>query len=458
MTRNIRLKRDEQVYTKVIARLLHAGASENLQGVIAKLHPSDLAAALVHLPLPERRQLLPHILRGRKLGATLLEMHEDVRGELIRSMENNLLARMVVNLPSDDASELMNSLPRDRAETIIGSIVDPFNRRRLRQILSYTPDVAGSMMQTEFLALPEKQTVAEAVSLIRRSYRDVPIFYLYTLDDEARLSGVVSFRQLLLADGEIALAQIARRDVAKVSVDDEQAEVAQLVYRYDLLAVPVVDSKNRMVGIITVDDVMDVMEDEVSEDIYKLAGSDVGEMMYGDRIIKISRVRLPWLLVSVSTGLITAMIIGLFDKTLETVIALASFIPVITGMSGNIGTQSSAITVRGLAVGRLISSNLLSIVWREMRVGLILGTACGSLVGAISGIWFGKPALGLVIGFSMLSGITFAGTTGALMPMIFSRLNIDPAVASGPLVTTLNDCVSTVIYLSVATGMLNYLL
>lgn len=458
MTRKIRLKRDEQVYMKIIIRLLHAGAYENLQRVIAKLHPSDLAAALVQLPSSDRRLLLPHILRGRKLGPTLLEMHEDIRTELVRSMDDDLLARMITNLPSDDASELMNSLIRDRAESIIASVADPFNRRRLRQILSYTPDVAGSMMQTEFLALPEKETVSEAISLIRRSYRDLPIFYLYTLDEENRLSGVVSFRQLLLTDGDKQLSLITRRDVAKVSVEDEQSEVARLVYRYDLLAVPVVDSKNHMVGIITVDDVMDVMEDEVSEDIYKLAGSDMEEMMYGDRIFRISRIRLPWLLVSVGTGLLTAMIIGLFEQTLEAVIVLTAFIPVIAGMAGNIGTQSSAITVRGLAIGRLLPTNLISVVWREMRVGIMLGIACGVLVGGISGFWLGKPAIGIVVGLSMISGIAFAGTTGALMPMIFSRLNIDPAVASGPLVTTLNDCVSTIIYLSVATGMLDYLL
>jgi len=200
------------------------------------------------------------------------------------------------------------------------------------------------------------------------------------------------------------------------------------------------------------------MEDEVSEDIYKLAGSDVEEMMYGDRIFRISRIRLPWLLVSVGTGLLTAVIIGLFEETLEAVIALTAFIPVIAGMAGNIGTQSSAITVRGLAVGRLIPTALFAVVWRELRVGVILGLFCGALVGTISGIWFGHPALGFVVGLSMISGIAFAATTGALMPMLFTRIDIDPAVASGPLVTTLNDCISTIIYLSVATAMLGYLL
>ncbi|MBN1295478.1 magnesium transporter [bacterium] len=457
MSRTVRQKRDAQVYQKIISRLLHAGAAETLQGVVAKLHPTDLAEALTFLTGAERRLLLPHIMKGRKLGWTLLEMHEDLRADLLQSMEDNFIARLVVDLPSDDASEIMNSLPGERIEMVLAAITDPFARRKMRHMLSYTPDMAGSMMQTEFLALPEKLTVNEAIAVIRRRYRDVPIFYLYTLDDEERLSGVVSFRQLLLAEEGQLLDRIAKHDVVKAHVDEEQAVVAQMVYRYDLLAIPVVDSKNRMVGIITVDDVMDVMEDEVSADIYKLAGSDAEEMVYGDRIIKISRIRFPWLLVSVGTGLLTAVIIGLFEKTLEAAIVLTAFIPVIAGMAGNIGTQSSAITVRGLAIGRLLPSNLRHIVWRELRVGSLLGVACGLLVGGIGSVWFSRPALGLVVGASMICGISFAATTGAFMPMVFARLNIDPAVASGPLVTTLNDCVSTIIYLSIASSLLQYI-
>lgn len=457
MARTLRQPMDSQVYNKIVSRLLHAGAWDNLQRVITKLHPSDLAEVLQSLSSANRNVLLPRLLKSHKLGATLLEMHEDLRVEVVSAMDETLLAQLIVDMHSDDASEFMQSISSDRLETIVQKIPDQYARRKIRQVLSYSPDTAGSMMQTEFLALPETQTVSEAVSMIRGKYRDLPIFYLYTLDDESRLSGVISFRQLLLSDDHQTLTEITRRDVAKVFESEDQESVARLVNRYDLLAVPVVNSKNRMVGIITVDDVMDVMEDEVSEDIYKLAGSDVEEMMYGDRIVKISRVRLPWLMISVTTGLLTAGIIGLFEHTLQAVIVLTSFIPVIAGMAGNIGTQSSAITVRGLAVGRLLPTNLPGIVWREIRVGIILGLTCGLLVGFIGGLWFGSTALGMVIAVSMISGICFAATTGAFLPMLFARLNIDPAVASGPLVTTLNDCVSTIIYLSIATGMLSYL-
>jgi len=457
MSSKSRQSRDFQVYLKIIGRLMRAGAWGNLQRVIAKLHPSDLAEVLSHLPPVERALLMPRLMRLKKLGSTLLEMHEDVLSEVLESMDCKLIASLLVDMPSDDASDFMHNLSPERIEEAFQHISDQVERRRLRKILSYTSDTAGSMMQTDFLALPETQTVNQAVSLIRSRYQDLPIFYLYTLDEDSRLSGVISFRKLLLTDGEQPLSKIAMGDVAKVTEDEDQVLVARLVYRYDLLAVPVVDSKNHMVGIITVDDVMDVMEDEVSEDVYKLAGSDVEELMYGDRIFKISKVRLPWLLISVFTGLLTALIIGSFEETLETAIVLASFIPVIAGMAGNIGTQSSSITVRGLAVGRLLPSKLASIVWREMRVGVLLGLTCGTLVALIGSFWFGNPALGLVVGMSMIAGISFAATTGAFMPMIFAKFNIDPAVASGPLVTTLNDCVSTIIYLGIASSMLSYL-
>lgn len=457
MEQMVRKTRESNIYGSIVSRLLRANAWGSLQKVIFKLHPTDLGETLGLLSSAERRTILPHILKAGKLGKTLLEMPENVRLEILLTMEDSLVVRVIDELPSDEAAEILGVLQRERSERIIGQVPDRFSRRRLQQMLSYTEDVAGSMMQMEFLAMPETDTVDDAISVIRRRYRDLPIFYLYTLDQESRLSGVISFRQLLLADGGEPLERIAKHEVVKVYENEDQATVAKLVYRYDLLAVPVVNSKNRMVGIITVDDVMDIMEDEVSEDIYKLAGSNIEELVYGDRIFKISQIRLPWLIVSIGTGLMTAFLIGLFDHTLETVIALASFIPVITGMSGNIGTQAAAITVRGLATGRLLPGNMVRNVWKEIRIGMMLGAVCGLLVGCVGAMGFANPFLGIVVGAAMICGMSFAALSGSFMPMIFAQWNIDPAVASGPLVTTLNDCVSTTIYLSTATLMLGYL-
>lgn len=450
-------KRDSSGYVKAVVRLIRVDARDNLLKVIAKAHPSDLATILEQIEVNDRRELLPLILESHKLGQTLIETVEDLRHEIIQEMEDSMLSRLVKELSSDDAVDLLESLEPERVESILACIPDPSLRKQLQNLLSYPSGTAGSIMQTEFLSLPETETVGNAIAIIRRRFRGRPIFYLYTVDEENRLSGVVPLRQLLLAEEEWSLDHIAHRNVIKVGVEEDQEKVAALVYRYDLLAVPVVDSKNNLMGMITVDDVMDVLEEEVNEDAYKLVGSDVEELMYGNRIFKISRIRMPWLIVSVATGLVTALIIGIFSGTLEKVIILAAFIPVITGMSGNVGTQSSSITVRGIAVGRITPHTLIRTVFREMRVGFILGCISGILVSVIEYFWMSSPVMGLVIFISMLTSMTFAATTGALMPMLFARFGIDPAVASGPLVTTLNDCTAVTIYLSISTLLIRFL-
>lgn len=447
-------KKDLNLYVKAVQRLIRVGAKGNLRKVIGKSYPSDLGTILEHIGKNDRRMFLPLIFEGRKLGETLLEVNEELRRILLSELEDAMVARLVLELSSDDAADLLEILPKERIENILNTIKMPSVKRQLLRLLSFEPNTAGSIMQTEFLALPELETAANAIIIIKRRYREKPIFYLYTVDDENRLSGVVSLRQLLLAEENCQLKSLANQHVIKVNVDEDQEKVAELAYRYDLLAIPVVDTKNHVVGIITVDDIMDVMEEEVSEDIYKLAGSNIEELVYGNRILKISKVRLPWLIVSVFAGLITAFIIGLFHNTLTTMLALASFIPVITGMSGNVGTQTSAITVRGLAVGRLSVFTIGKTVFREMRVGILLGIVSGLSVAIIGYFWHHTIFLGVIIAVSMIAGMAFAAVSGSLMPLLFQKFGIDPAIASGPLVTTLNDCVSVSIYLSVATILL----
>lgn len=450
-------KHDRALYTKAVLRLIRAGARSNLRKVIAKSHPSDLARVFESIGTIERRELLQLIFEGGKLGNTLLEFADDVRLDILSELEDSMIARIITEVSSDDAADLLETLPRDHHEAILNALRDPLLRRQIRQLMSYDSSTAGGIMQTEFCALIESETVGNAVAVIRQRGREKPFFYLYTLDDENRLSGVVSMRQLLLSDNDETLESISNKQIVKVFVDEDQERIATLVYKYDLLAVPVVDAKNHLVGIITIDDVMDVVEEEASEDIYKLAGSNVEELMYGNRILKISRVRLPWLIISIATGFLTANIIHFFNTTLTEVIALAFFMPIITGMSGNVGTQSAAITVRGIAVGRIGLQRFWSTVFREMRVGFVLSLICGALAGIVGWVWLGNPMLGVVIGISMIAGITFAASSSSLMPILFSKMGVDPAVASGPLVTTINDCTSITMYLGIASFLEQYI-
>ncbi len=453
----IPLKHDMALYTKAVLRLIRVGARNNLRKVISKSHPYELARLLEGIGPAERRELLGLTYEGGKLGHVLLELVEDMRIKILNDLEDPMIMRIVSELSTDDAADLLEILPRDRYDRILNSVRDPFLRRQIRQLMSFDSSTAGGIMQTEFCALPETDSVGRAVEMIKQRGRESPFFYLYTLDEDHRLSGVVSLRQLLLSENEQTLGSIANKQIVKVCLDEDQERIASLVYKYDLLAVPVVDAKNHLVGIITIDDVMDVVEEEASEDIYKLAGSNVEELMYGNRILKISRVRLPWLIISIITGFLTANVIHFFNSTLAQVISLAFFIPIITGMSGNVGTQSAAITVRGIAVGRIGLQVFTGTVLREMRVGFTLSLVCGGLVGLAGWLWLGNPTLGLVIASAMICGITFAATTSSFMPILFSRLGIDPAVASGPLVTTLNDCTSITMYLGIASLLERYL-
>ncbi len=312
-------------------------------------------------------------------------------------------------------------------------------------------------MSTEFIALPEDLTVREAISYLKTKKKIEKIFYIYVVDKDNILVGVVSLKQLILAPDETKLKDIMIRDIIKVSYDTPQEEVGTIVSKYDLLAVPVVNEKGQLIGIITIDNVIDIITEEALDDFYKIAGTSKEEVVYGDDILKIAKFRLPWLITNFIGGLITGAILYAFKNTIKEVIALTSFVPVIMGMGGNVGTQSSSITVRGLATGKIILGKVIPVLYKEVRVGAVMGLVCGSLVGIVGGLWKLEPILGFVVGLSMFFAMTVASAVGVIMPVLFKKLNIDPAIASGPFVTTSNDITGLSIYMFMATLLLKFL-
>jgi magnesium transporter len=283
------------------------------------------------------------------------------------------------------------------------------------------------------------------------------VFYLYVTDAEGRLVGVVSLRQLLVVAPGTPLKKIMTTDVISVVTDMDQEEVAKLVARYNILAIPVVDTDGKLVGIITVDDVVDVIREEATEDILKLAGASEADLFQMSSF-RAARMRLPWLLTSLVGGLITGVFVWMFQPAILQVIALASFIPVITAMGGNIGLQTSTLVVRGLATGRIESADLRAVFVKELVVGLLMGMFCGTIVGLVAQAWRGPAMLGVVVGVSMFAAITVASVMGTLMPILLRRLGIDPAISSGPFVTAANDITGLVIYLGLATALLQHLI
>ncbi|MBW2607965.1 MAG: magnesium transporter, partial [Deltaproteobacteria bacterium] len=320
--------------------------------------------------------------------------------------------------------------------------------------LRYDDDTAGGIMVPDFIALKEDTTAKEAIESLQKEHQDVEMpFYLYVVDEYGKLTGVSSLRQLVVVPPERALKDFMATDVFSVQTDMDQEEVAKIVARYDILAVPVVDETNILVGIVTVDDVIDIFRQEATEDILKMAG--VGEEFVETKsVLKSTRIRLPWLFASCIGGMIAFFIISHFEESLSRYAYLAAFIPVIMGMGGNIGTQSSTIVVRGLATGRINTRDIWTVVLKELTVGCILGLVYGFLIAAVAQIRYSTAAFAISVGLAVISSMAVAALVGSLVPMAFAKINIDPAVATGPFVTTAIDVISVSFYFFIATALL----
>ena len=305
-------------------------------------------------------------------------------------------------------------------------------------------------MTSDFFTLYSEMNVAEAIEKLRTI--DIPnIPYIYIVADNGYFVGVLPLRALITADPFIKIGKITNKDVVRVTVDVDQEKVASLVKKYDLRAIPVVDHANKLVGIVTVDDILDIVTEEASEDIYRMAGIKEDESLLHRSIPIAVRFRLPWLIACLMGGIVAAGIVGIFEEILTAVIILAAFVPVIMGMGGNIGTQSATIIVRGLATGSINIKNVWNLLWRELRIGLLIGVICGLAVGIIAQIWQGSPELGIVVGTSMTATVTVAAFLGAFFPIFFQRLGVDPAIVSGPVITTVKDITALLIYFGIAT-------
>jgi magnesium transporter len=304
-------------------------------------------------------------------------------------------------------------------------------------------------MTTQYFSLEDTCSVSEALQQLRRAGQAETVFYVYVVDSEHRLAGVVSLRQLVMADPDSRLRSLMEKEVIRVRVDEPQEDIARLITRFDFLALPVVDGQGRMMGIVTVDDIIDVIGEEATEDILRLAGVHPDEMLDSSSRRTI-RHRLPWLFVSWLGGLFASYIINVYAVTLQNLVVLAAFFPVIIGMGGNAATQSLAVAVRGLATGAIEPRGFLHALLREGRVGISLGAIYGVLLGAVAYVWQGTPMLGLVVGSAICASMTVAAVLGGLLPLVFARIGIDPAVASGPFLTTAIDIIGLAMYLFAA--------
>lgn len=448
---------NHQINPKLLLDALLAEDIDLFREEFLNSHPYDQASFFEELD-QDAREKIYHYLSPEEMATLFenLEIEEEEYKEVLSKMNPTYAADMLSKMYVDDAVDVLNELDKDQVVSYL-TIMDEEAAQEIKDLLHYEEYTAGSIMTTEYISISANQTVKSAMYILKNEApRAETIYYIYVVDEEKRLVGVISIRDLLVNDDDTMIFEIMNDRVFSVSVGDDQEEVARKMRDYDFLALPVVDFQNHLLGIITVDDIIDVMEEEASEDYSKLAGISVLDTI--DRNpVSAAKKRLPWLIVLLFLGMFTASLIGRFENTLNQVTILAVFIPLIAGMAGNTGTQALAVVVRGIATGDLKMEDASRLIIREAGTGLITGTTCGILITVIVFIWKGDIFLGALVGISILITLTVATLAGSLVPLIMHKLKIDPAVASGPFITTINDIISVLIYFGIATAFMSYL-
>jgi magnesium transporter len=433
---------------ETIDRLYLRDAKGSLQKMISRIHPADMAAILDDLPPAHVVDVFHSIADSAMASDVFNQLSPDLRTQVMTESPIEKLAGVLEHLPPDDLADLIGDLPEDQRAELM-ALLDRESKDEVESLLQYDPNSAGGIMTTDFFSLPHTLTIEEAIESIRNREDVEMVFYLYLTDEGGRLVGVVSLRQLLLTRSGTPLHKVMNRRVMKVTTDADQTTVAMLVDKYRLLAIPVVDEDNVLVGMVTVDDVIDVIEEETTRDMLKMAGTSESETLTHSAF-KIAGIRLPWLLAAFVGGLAATAVIGQYEAILGEVLVLSAFLPVVMGMAGNVGVQSATVAVRGLATGAIDVRDTVPLVLKELRVGLVLGSFYGVILAIYGYLVHHSLQLGQVVGLTILGNMTGAALLAVLLPMIFQRMKVDPAVATGPFVTTAIDILGVLNYFVIA--------
>jgi magnesium transporter len=437
-----------KTFVKSVARRIEAGDAPGLGALVGGLHESDMGALIEALE-PEQRPRLVSLLGIDFDFTALTEVDDAVRDEILDELAPQAVAKGVSELESDDAVAILEDLPKDEQAEILEQLPQP-DRATLARSLDYPEESAGRRMQTEFIAVPPSWNVGQAIDYMRET-QELPerFFELYVTDEGRHFVGAVPLDRLLRSKRPVPISELMEHERHRIRADEDQEEVARMFQRYDLVAAPVVDADDRLVGIITFDDVADVIEQEAEEDIKALGG--VRDEELSDSVWKIARGRFNWLLINLATAFLASSVLGLFEGQLEKMVALAVLAPIVASQGGNATTQTMTVAVRALATRDLTDTNAWRVITRELLVGLLNGVAFAVITGAAAYAWFRVPGLGLVIGLAMICNLIAAALGGILIPLVLHRLKFDPAVASSPFVTTVTDVVGFFSFLGIAT-------
>jgi len=441
-----------------VKRLLRVGATANLVNLLQKQYPADLAQLFSELPDRDRQSAFSLLAeRNSRLAMEALsELGPDVAAAMLAGRSAEEIVKFTQELPSDDVAAIIDHLPEALSAAVLELMQARPTSADVGELLEYPERTAGRIMNPKVFALAEDLSVSEAITALQAS-RDVEmVFYLYVIDGRRHLVGVVSLRRLLLVPPDTPLKRIMTADLISVRVDVNQEEVARQVASYNLLAIPVVDEENKLVGVITVDDVIDVIKDEATEDVYRLAGLASDDRVFTSPTDSL-RKRLPWLVVNLVTAFLAASVVKIFEGTIGVVTSLAVFMPVVAGMGGNAATQTLAVIVRGIALGELTWSNSKKALLKEAAVGIGNGVACGVVGAGVVYLMQGNAYLGLILGLAMIINMFVAAIAGTLIPLSLRALRVDPALASSVFITTLTDVFGFFSFLGLGALFIRYL-
>lgn len=432
---------------------LEAGDLGTMRLVLNNQHPADLADLFRHLGEEDQQRLLPLI--ADPLAARMLaELDTSTMLSVTENLDHGVLSDLVEEMAPDDAADLLGDLSEEHSEKVL-QLMEGEEVEEVRELMAHPEDTGGGLMTSRLVAVRSDMSVASAIAYLRGQTDEEHIFYVYVVDEEERLLGTAPIKRLLLASHDTSISDLTKRECISVRADMDQEEIARLFADYDLVALPVVDEEGRLVGQVTVDDVVDVIHREATEDFYGLAGTSAEELE-ARSIAGVLRRRLPWLLVCLGGSMFSGAVIDGFGEVVAASSMLMVFAPGIMGMGGNTGVQTSTVTVRSMATGHLKPGEIWRSIWRELRVALSIGALLGLLIFGVAWVWTGRPLVGGCVGLAMFSSINLASALGAFIPIFFRRVGIDPAVASGPLITTLNDGLSLLVYFTIALSLLHW--
>jgi len=424
---------------------------EQIPKFFLELHPADIAEIINHAPASTSNKLF-ELIDVEIKPDVLAELDDQAEADILEELTAEEISDIVEEMAPDDAADVLGELEDERSAEILG-LMEHEDSEDVRELMQYAEDTAGGIMTSDFVAVRASMTAAEAIDYIGSLELDEPIYFAYAVDEAEHLAGYVQLWQMLkTVNRNKSLAELAEKDPVSVLPETDQEEVARLMSKYDLNALAVLDHDDRLIGRITIDDVVDVIEEEASEDIFKFAGSDDSELEH-DSPLYAFKTRLPWLMVTLLAGTVSSIILKRFID--GHIVALSFFVPIIMAMGGNTGIQSSTLIIRGLAIGSIHETKLFKLLGRELATGAMLGVFCGVIIGVVAKVMVGTDSsipplyLAFTVGVSLFSAMMFAAVFGAFAPLLLNRAKIDPAVASGPFVTASNDILALLIYYGV---------